>query len=211
MKKKIWLSMVTVIVVGILSTASRATILDQSQEILTAGISVNNNEHTAQGFLHDDPGALGLDLAEIWVKDVIHGADSYPLDITLEIRNGASVDPTVLTIAHTEDFTLTAAPGDEWHKFIFASPVALTTGGTYTFRLKGAAGNTGTTVFGINTAPSYGGTGLILSTSANGGASWGAPGGFQYDMTFRTYLVPEPATLGLLALGSLVLIRSRRR
>ena len=210
---KVRLSVVTIIVIGVLSMVSRATILDQSQEIVTGGISVNNNEHTAQGFVHDDPAALGLDLAEIWVNDFVHGADTYPLDITLEIRNGVAVDPTGLSIAHTEDFTLTEAPVDTWHKFVFAAPVALTQGAGYTFLMKGAVGNTGTTVFGINTNPSYGGTSYILSTSASGGGpgTWSAPGGFQYDLAFRTYLVPEPATLGLLALGGIVLLRLRRR
>ena len=179
----VWLPVVTIMGLGVLSTA-KAQVLDQSQEVQDGGISVNNNEHTAQGIAQ----GAGLPyLAEIWVGDFVHPGDTYPLDITLEIRGGVGVDPTGLGLIHSADFALTEAPSDGWHKFVYPAPVALVPGNNYTFVLKGAAGNTGTTVMGLNKVDSYGGTGLILSTSATGGASWSAPGGFTYDLRFRTY------------------------
>ncbi len=193
---KMLLRVGAVMVVGVLSTA-QAQVLDQSQEVMNGGISVNNLEHTAQGFVQ---GPNLSYLAEIWVYDVVHAGDTYPVDLTLEIRNGAA-NPPPLMIAHTEDFTLTGAPADTWHKFVFGVPVGLTSENPYTFLLKGAAGNTGTTVLGLNKDPSYGGTELMLSTK-NGAGPWSAPGGFQYDLTFRTYsrvdflpLVIDQATL----------------
>ena len=189
------LCVVTIMTVGVLSTA-RAQVLDQSQEVVNAGISVNTLERTAQGFVQ---GTNLSYLASIWVWDL--GGATFPLDLTLDLHLGAAVDPTGLPIVHTEDFTITEAPADNWHKFSFSSPVVLTPESTYTFLLKGAAGNTGTTVLGLNVNPSYGGTELILSTK-NGAGPWSVPGGFQYDLTFRTYsrvdflpLVIDQATL----------------
>lgn len=182
------LRMVTIMAVGVLSTA-RAQVLDQSQEVVNAGISVNSIELTAQGFVQ---GTNLPYLASIWVGDLVHVTDTYPVDLTLDLHLGVAVDPTVLSIVHTEDFTITEAPADNWHKFSFSSPVLLIAEFTYTFLLKGAAGNTGTTVLGLNTAPSYGGTSLILSTK-NGAGPWSAPGGFQYDLQFRTYSSSGPS------------------
>ena len=171
------------LVMGLL-TAAQAQVLDQSQEVSNGGISVNNNEHTAQGFVQ---GTNLPFLAAIWVGDFVHGGDSYPLDVTLEIRSGLALDPTTRPLVHTEDFTIAEAPADGWHKFAFTSPVALTPEVSHIFVLKGAAGNTGTTVLGLNVLPSYGGVNYALATSANGGATWVAPGGFEYDLRFRTY------------------------
>ncbi len=180
------LCVVTIMAVGVLSTA-RAQVLDQSQEVVNAGISVNTLERTAQGFVQ---GTNLSYLASIWVWDL--GGTTFPLDLTLDLHLGAAVDPTGLPIVHTEDFTITEAPADNWHKFSFSSPVVLTPESTYTFLLKGAAGNTGTTVLGLNVNPSYGGTELILSTK-NGAGPWSAPGGFQYDLAFRTYSSAGPS------------------
>jgi hypothetical protein len=183
MEMKVLYSVVAIMAAGVLSTA-QAQVLDQSQEVQDGGISVNNNEHVAQGFVQ----GAGLPyLAEIWVGDFVGGGDTYPLDITLEIRSGVAVIATGLGLIHTADFALTEAPADGWHKFVYPAPVALVPGNNYTFVLKGTAGNTGTTIMGLNKVDSYGGTGLILSTSANAGATWGAPGGFTYDLRFQTY------------------------
>jgi hypothetical protein len=168
---------------GLLSTA-HAQVLDQSQEVQFGGISVNNSEHVAQSFMQ---GTNLPFLAAIWVGDFEHPSDSYPLDITLEIRNGVGTDPTGFGLIHTEDFTVAGAPADGWYKFVLALPVALTPTINYTFILKGAAGNTGTTVLGFNPNPSYGGVILGLSTSNNVGVNWNASPGFNHDLTFRTY------------------------
>ncbi len=178
--------------------------LDQSQEVVNGGISVNTKAYVAQAFAQ---GANLPYLAAIWVGDYAGAGNTYPLEITLEIRNGVGVNPTGFGLIHTEDFTLAGAPADGWFKFVFALPVALKPTLNYTFILKGAAGTTGTTVLALGTTnASYGGTALGLSTSADGGASWSTHGGFNSDLRFRTYLagatIPEPATLNLPALGS---------
>ena len=180
---KMILRLVAIMGVGLLSTG-QAQVLDQSQEIQSGGISVNTNEHNAQSFMQ---GTNLPFLAEIWVGDFVGAGDTYPLDVTLEIRNGVGTDPTIFGIIHTEDFTVAGAPADGWHKFVLGVPVALTPGLNYAFVLKGVAGDTNTTVLGINTSPSYGGTALGLTTSTDGGANWGPTPGFSYDLRFRTY------------------------
>ena len=202
-----WLRVLAIVLAGAWSTTlPAAPVLDQFQDAQDQGHSVNNAEHLAQGFLHDG-GGLGLPyLAEIWVGDFVHPSDTYPLEISVEIRQGTAVDPTPLTLVHSEDLTITEAPADGWLKFVFSSPLILSLETAYTFVLKGAAGNTGTSVVGMNSAGGYGGLGLIMSTSTDGGTNWNYQG-FVKDMRFRTYSLPVTGLdvpLGFQVLGTVV-------
>lgn len=214
MKKEIWLSMVTIIGVGVLSTASQATIiLDPSAQQLT-----ENNYRSFN--------------LTAWAGQYITTSNPYIASVDLRIFNGVIDDTTVLNIYGSD--TTNGDPDDVTLTLLASKTVVFTSndntissrydfegiggvdvsayqGGGHRIFLEfsvsnvvGGAGELGSFVPGP-----YSG---FLYTSTDGGASWGTDvHNLGFSVRTSDTFIPEPATLGLLALGSLGLIRSRRR
>ena len=99
--------------------------------------------------------------------------------------------------------------GYSWVK-VSITEVALTPGATYRVLAKGTGYNAVRQTWGIK----YAGVHVTTKDASYQGTTWG-----QYDASTGTFddradvlfLIPEPATMGLLALGAIGMLCRRRR
>ena len=203
MKMRILLSLILVVFLSTMVVA--IPVLDQGNTPDGAwggGVSVNATELSAQTFTQ----GAGLNyVTSIWVGE--YQAGSLPWEVTLELRDGATgVNPlTDLPLLGSVTKTFTAAgTWQDWFRFDLPY-VPVTPGNSYTFVLKGTG--VGTQLVLLSTTDTY--SGGNRQYSGDGGTSWS--NSFGQDLTFRTYsdAVPEPATICLLGLGGLALLRKR--
>lgn len=132
--------------------------------------------------------------------DIINPQLSDPT-ITLQLRNGIGYTGTVLG-SQTVPSIPKSTPPLTWIDFVFASPLALTPGQTYT--LEFSATNVGSTALSYafaNNNPYSGGT-LILPD--------GMPVGHE-DLAFRVLAVPEPTIYALCMIIGATFCFCRRR
>jgi hypothetical protein len=121
--------------------------------------------------------------------------------ITANLRSGKGFGGTVLatkTLPPIPDRT----PNFSWVDFTFDSPVALTAGSTYTLH------------FTVNGFDDYSGGYIVAGQFYPSGdllTGGSATPTLTDDMAFRVLSVPEPSSFALLAIGSILLHRRRRR
>jgi len=185
--RRMLLVVATVCALGALATQAQPWIVDQEQALENAYMAGFSQPDLAQSFMQAANNINGADVK------LQAGIGSGPGNITIELWNKL---PNAGGVKLTEGTDVGVLPG-EW-----AEPrwpvVNITPETTYYLVFKstnsslGLAGHTG------NPYP----RGNVFANA-----------GYQpfpnFDYTFRTYRIPEPATLSLLALSGLVVFRRR--
>jgi len=213
MKKKIWFSMVTVIVVGVLSTASRATIILDPLAQQTAPQNTFAHFNTTH-----------------WVGQYITTANPYIASVDVRIFNGVIDDTTTLKIYGSD--AVDGDPGTATLTLLGSKTTVFTSNDNtissrYDFEDVGgvdvSAYQVGRIFLEFSVSAVVGGSGELGAVApgpyagaywvtTDSGGSW-TPQNVDLGFSVRSSdtVIPEPATLGLLALGGLVLLRARKR
>lgn len=141
-----------------------------------------------------------------------YGYESLPLVAQMDIRtwvNPAEGLPTDAPIlgSKTEIFTtpMTYADPETWIRWTFDTPIAVVPGNKYVLYYTPLSGSMGT---GHSMTDVYDGGYQIVSFGHLAPGNWNQY--YGQDMAIRTYGTPEPATIALLGLGGLALLRKKR-
>ena len=205
--------MVTALVCLMTGGVSQAAdLIDQEQPLFDQGgleVKDNNNSHIVQSFvpakkkleavvLNLGPLLSGDDNLTVGIYNVIGGAGNGGLD-------AATPTGTALAEVTVNTTALTLADGLLNDKFTFASPVDLSIGTVYAIQLTPGGGHLRIQRHDAfdNYSPGF----MIRMQVGN----WDFVNDFDTDAAFQTIWIPEPATLGLLTLGGLMLLRRSRR
>ena len=187
-------------------------LIDQQQTLFDANgpeVKDNNNSHIIQSFvpamsqlagvkLNLGPLESGHDNLTVGIYNVIGGTGNGGLDAATP-TGSALAEVTVNTTALTLD------DGVLNDKFAFASPVNLSVGTVYAIQLTPGGGR-----FRINRHDAFDNyaPGMMIRKQVG---NWDWVNNSDTDAAFQTLYIPEPATLGLMTLGGLMLLRRSRR
>jgi len=207
MKK--YMCILMVFVASVMSTSAFGA-LDVDQQAWNSTINpISTSHYIGQGFVQ---GAGLTSLDEIRVMWYDYYGDSGPWSSALELHTpqvSATYDATSLIATSLTNSTYVGqfGPGNPalWASYTFDGGAAVTPGDGYTFILKHSSGKWAPAL--STTDPYNGATSAVINNNGSGDAytnHWG------YDLAFQTYSTPEPATMSLLGLGGIALLRKRR-
>ncbi len=211
------MSLVTMVVaaLAVLSTASvsqAVLFVDQEQTLgSNGGYDLGgSNTHVAQGFVPSVNTIWGVMLNlhnvtnpgnfDVGIYNVVDPAGDGTQQDDNEPTGAALVSVTVHTSTINPDSVLN-------EEILFTSPLALTPGNRYAIQITQTGGAGGFPTFSIfreQATNNYGPGDFVRQQ----GGSWSHFA--NNDLTFQTLWFPEPASLALLGLGGLMMIRRRR-
>jgi|SaaInl7_200m_RNA_FD_contig_21_3192386_length_1774_multi_38_in_0_out_0_1 hypothetical protein len=200
-----YMCLLMVVFVSVMSTSAFG-VLDQSQTAVNSGVNPGSTAHfIGQGFTQG-AGLNYLNSVEVrYYGWEANGDPDWVSVAELHVATTGTYDATslVATSAATTTSSFTYVP-ETWVNWDFGS-VAVTPGDGYTFIIKHTTGTWGPA---LSTAAPYAG-GAVVNNNGGGDSYSNVYG---QDLAFNTYssVVPEPATMGLLSLGGLALLRKRR-
>ncbi len=198
------------VVLSLLTVAlpAGAYVLDQYQELMGGDTSVMENRKLAQTFT---PGLTEiLAFVDIGISNV-HTPGDLNVSITRTVDGLPSLAPgDVLATVVVPKGGITSG----WERIDFEQEnLTLTEGDLYSIVLEAGESDTWIRWRWYDDPASYAGGGLYTYTTAGQTTKWWeGPGPFHdpADSVFRTYMVPEPGLLGLLAIAAARLLRRRR-
>jgi hypothetical protein len=196
MKNKIFLAFVMIMFAAV---QSFGVIVDQSNSAGPFGTNggAPGIAYYGQSFT---PTLTGLDFVEFTLVGT--SDDGSPATMVVDILNGVSgfngMDGAVIATSAPVD-VISALDGYAIYTFNFASTVSLTPNQTYVARVRSTAGG-----FGIRMTLGdvYAGGQYLLSSEPYLYTNF-------YDAIFTEGMIPEPATISIIALGSLLLARKK--
>jgi len=202
MKSRLFVAGVLMAGMVLSAGAGTVTVLDISVNVSQAPYGGPSDGQTilSQSFTPNFPLLAAVEL-RYW------GYENLPMTARMDIRApGGTWDGGTLLGSKTATFPgpMTYADPETWVRWTFDPPIEVVPGNPYILFYTVLSGSMGT---GHSTSDVY--AGGILVMSFNNGASWNLY--YGQDECFKTYTeVPAPATLALLGLGGLVLLRNAR-
>jgi len=211
---KIKRSITTVVTAAVILAAGCvwAGVIDQHQE------NVNLSEGSWAIFRNDYGMERNLSLWQSFqagISGSLLGVELYwsgfseGQTIDLCLYNGTGVDTN--SLIHRETITFPEYVGQTWHLLSFSNSYpALLTGNTYTFALEDASDNSASIEAGSQGVDSYANGVFWMQGYSSQGTDASGAGDADWDVGFRTVMVPEPASVLMIALGGFVIAGYRR-
>jgi hypothetical protein len=129
--------------------------------------------------------------------------------IDLCLYDGTGVNTS--SLIHREPITFPEYASQTWHLLSFSNLYpALLAGSTYTFALEDASDNSASIQAGSLGVDSYANGVFWMQGYSSQGTDAAGAGDTDWDVGFRTVMIPEPATATMLALSGLLIVGYRR-